>query len=69
MGIEKPVTGETRIGDLLQAYPRAAEVFTRHGLGCMVCLGASMETVEEGALMHGVEAEVIVKELNESIEG
>jgi len=69
MGIELPITKDTRIGELLQAHPRASDVFTSHGLGCIVCLGASMETVEEGALMHNLDVDAIVKELNQAIGG
>ena len=69
MSIELPITKDTRIGELLQAYPETSDVFTSHGLGCIVCLGASMETVEEGALMHSLDADTIVKELNRAIGG
>lgn len=68
MGQRLPITKDTRIGDLLREYPRAAEVFARHGLGCIVCLGASMETVEEGAMMHGLDTDEIVVELNKAID-
>jgi hybrid cluster-associated redox disulfide protein len=67
MGIELPVTKDTRIADLLIAYPQTGDVFSGHGLGCFVCLGASMETVEEGALMHGLDANEIIEELNRAI--
>jgi len=68
METKLPVTKDTRIGDLLREYPQAAEVFSRHGLGCIVCLGASMETVEEGAMMHGLDTDEIIAELNKAIE-
>ena len=69
MDIELPVTKDTRIGELLQAHPRSSDVFTSHGLGCIVCLGASIETVEEGALMHSLDVDAIVEELNRAIGG
>jgi hybrid cluster-associated redox disulfide protein len=69
MEVKLPVTRETRIGDLLSAYPQTADVFSSHGLGCFVCLGASMETVEEGALMHNLDADAIIEELNRAIGG
>lgn len=69
MEMKRPVTRETRIADLLSKYPQTADVFSGHGLGCFVCLGASMETVEEGALMHNLDADAIIEELNKAIEG
>ena len=65
MGVR--VTKDTRIVDLLRSNPETSDVFSRHGLGCLVCMGASTETVEEGALMHGLEVEAIVEELNSAI--
>ena len=67
MEMKLPVTKDTRIGELLQAYPKAADVFAEHGLGCIACLGASMETIEEGALMHGLDTDAIVEEINKTI--
>jgi hybrid cluster-associated redox disulfide protein len=67
--MELPVTKDTRIADLLQSHPETADVFSAHHLGCFVCMGAALETVEEGALMHGLEADVIVSELNKAISG
>ena len=63
------VTKDTRIADLLRSHPEAVEVFSRLGLGCFVCMGAAMETVEEGAVMHGLDVDVIVAELNTAIGG
>jgi len=50
--------------EALQADPRAREVFAAHGMGCVGCMGASMESIEEGARMHGVDPEMVLSELN-----
>ena len=63
------VTKDTRIADLLRSHPDTAEVFSRLGLGCFACMGADMETVEEGAVMHGLDVEAMVAELNTAISG
>ncbi|MDO8684598.1 MAG: DUF1858 domain-containing protein [Armatimonadota bacterium] len=67
MEMKPYVTRDTSIAELLQKYPQTADVFSSHGLGCFVCLGASMETVEEGAMMHGLDADTIIEELNRVI--
>lgn len=58
------------IMEALQADPRAREVFTAYGMGCTGCMGVSMESIEDGAKMHGIDPEVILAELNrlESLE-
>ncbi|NLG64415.1 MAG: DUF1858 domain-containing protein [Actinobacteria bacterium] len=49
----------------LQLHPRAREVFERHGMACSLCLGASLESIEAGAIMHGVEPDDVVGDLND----
>jgi len=50
--------------EALQADPRAREVFAAHGMGCVGCMGVSMESIEDGAKMHGIDPEVVLSELN-----
>jgi hybrid cluster-associated redox disulfide protein len=50
--------------EALQADPRAREVFAVHGMGCVGCMGVSMESIEDGAKMHGIDPEVVLAELN-----
>ena len=55
---------ETRIIDVLQLNPKTAEVFERFGMGCIGCMGITMETVANGAKMHQISLEKLLKELN-----
>ena len=50
--------------EALQADPRAKDVFAAHGMGCIGCMGVSMESIEDGAKMHGIDPEVVLSELN-----
>ena len=50
--------------EALQADPRARDVFAAHGMGCVGCMGVGLESVENGAKMHGVDPETVVEELN-----
>jgi hybrid cluster-associated redox disulfide protein len=63
------ITKETRIFNVLQASPKTVEVFERFGMGCVGCMGMTMETVENGAKMHHISVEDLLKELNAVIEG
>ena len=49
----------------LEAHPGARAVFERYGMSCCLCLGASSETVEAGAIMHSVRVDDVVEELNQ----
>jgi hybrid cluster-associated redox disulfide protein len=34
-------------------------------MGCIGCMGAATETIENGAKMHDIDVEALLKELNE----
>lgn len=57
-------TKEMTIEKALEADARAREVFAKHGMGCFVCSGALMESIEEGAMAHGIDVDVLMAELN-----
>jgi hybrid cluster-associated redox disulfide protein len=48
----------------LQADPQVAKVLGQFNLGCVGCMGAMNETIEQGARAHGLEVEDIIKALN-----
>jgi hybrid cluster-associated redox disulfide protein len=56
------------IGDIVDQYPETVSVFISHGLGCIGCAIAQFETLEEGAMAHGIDVEALIKDLNKSLE-
>jgi len=69
MPAEKPtIDKEMNIGEILDRYPEAREVFQKHfGKGCINCAASRKESISFGALMHNRDANVIVRELNAKI--
>lgn len=65
------ITKDILILDLAQQYPDLVEVLTGdYGFHCVGCLAASMETLEQGATVHGMNEEEIdkmVKDLNKRL--
>ena len=61
------ITGETPIRDLLTKYPQAAEVFAARGMACLGCAASMFETIEQGAVAHGIELEGLLKAMNEAV--
>jgi len=60
------VTKDSIIGDVIRDNPAAMKVIERYfGSGCFTCPGIRMESISFGAMMHNIDPEVIVKELNE----
>lgn len=60
------ITKKTTIIQVLRSHPFARDVFAKHGMGCIGCMGATTETLENGAKMHDIDLEALLKELNES---
>ncbi len=60
------------IGDLVENYPDLASVLVeKYGFHCIGCMAAGMETLEEGATVHGMESkeiEKLVKDLKKRVE-
>jgi len=63
---EKKFNKDMVIGDILKANPGVIKVIEKYfGQGCFTCPGMKMESISFGAMMHNIDPEVIVKELNE----
>src|SRR3989338_3186821 len=56
------ITKDMPIGEVVERYPEAAEVLTAYGLHCVGCHVSPFETVEQGALGHGMD-EATIKEM------
>jgi hybrid cluster-associated redox disulfide protein len=62
------ITKDIVIGDLLQAYPEAEKVIEKYfGRGCFTCPGMKMESIAFGAMMHNLDPDTIVEELNQLV--
>ncbi|MBQ7599103.1 MAG: DUF1858 domain-containing protein [Clostridia bacterium] len=63
------VTKEMMIGELLQIDADAvAPVLFDIGMHCLGCPASQMETIEEAAEVHGIDADELVRVLNEKLE-
>ena len=62
------ITKKSMIGDVFQKYPETEPVLKKYfGSGCFSCPGSKTEDIVFGAMMHNVDPEKIVEELNEAI--
>lgn len=60
------ITKKTAIIEVLRSHPLARDIFAKHGMGCIGCMGATTETIENGAKMHDIDLDALLKELNEA---
>lgn len=49
------IDADQPIMEVLQANPKAVEVFQRFGLHCLGCIAASGESVRQAAEVHGID--------------
>jgi hybrid cluster-associated redox disulfide protein len=55
------------IEEIVRKYPETVATFERYGLGCLGCQAALFENVEQGAEVHGIDVEALVKDLNKQV--
>jgi hydroxylamine reductase len=59
---------DLKIGELLEKYPEKTNVLLDAGMHCIGCPASLNETLEEACLVHGIDVEELVKELNKKEE-
>lgn len=61
------VTKDMMIADIVQKYPQSVPVFLRHGLFCFGCGVARFENLEQGAVVHGIDPDALIDDINITI--
>ena len=61
------ITGDMLMGDILQAYPDAAEVLMDAGMHCIGCPSSLMESLDDACLVHGLDSGELLEKLNEVV--
>ncbi|MEK6859709.1 MAG: DUF1858 domain-containing protein [Nanoarchaeota archaeon] len=65
---ENKITKNMSFSEILEKNPDAVEVLFRNGMHCIGCGMAAMETLEQGAMMHGLDPDKLVEEINRQLE-
>ncbi len=61
------ITKEMSIMEIVKNNPETATILGKYGMGCVGCIAARFETLEQGAKAHGMDdkkVDELVKELN-----
>ena len=64
----RTITAEMNIEEVIDKHPELVAVFQKYNMGCIGCIAASFEKLSDIAIVHGVDVENFVKELNEVVE-
>ena len=62
------VTKETLIGQLLAIDPNIAAILMRAGMHCIGCPSAQGESLAEAAMVHGINGDMLVAQINDYLE-
>lgn len=61
------ITKDTVIGDILDIAPETAPVFMSIGMHCLGCPASRGETVEQACMVHGVNVDELLEEINKRV--
>ena len=58
------ITKNMTIGEIVRNHPESVEILMSFGMGCVGCPSAQAETLEEAAMVHGMDIEKLLEALN-----
>lgn len=61
------ITKTMTLGEIVTKHPKSVDILMKYGLHCIGCSVATWETLEQGAMAHGIDDEKLdnmLKELN-----
>ena len=58
------VSKDMTIGQLIHEYPDVAPILMQVGMHCLGCPSAQAETLGEAAMVHGLDADLLVEKIN-----
>jgi hybrid cluster-associated redox disulfide protein len=63
------VTKDMIISDVLSLDRGTAPIFLNNGMHCLGCPSSSGESIEDACMVHGIDSDKLIKELNEYFAG
>jgi len=63
----KSITKDMLIGEILDMDRSTAPFFLEMGMHCLGCPSARAESLEQACMVHGVDADELVKNINEHL--
>jgi len=63
------ITKYTTINEIITAYPETLRFFNDLKMSCGGCFAVNFDTLENGALMHGMDVNRLIEQLSRFLEG
>jgi len=64
---DNKINKDMTFGEVLKKYPETVKTFFEYGMHCFGCHLAVSETIEQGALAHGVSVDELIESLNKTV--
>ena len=58
------ITKDKTIGEVIKVKENAPQILMDFGMGCVGCPSSQAETIEDAAMVHGLELEALLEALN-----
>ena len=58
------ITKDMTIGQLIGSFPQVAPILMQVGMHCLGCPSAQAESLGEAAMVHGLDADLLVEKIN-----
>ena len=59
---------DSTINEIINCYPETVKFFSSLNMSCSSCFAGSFDTLENGALMHGMEVDILIRKLKHFID-
>jgi hybrid cluster-associated redox disulfide protein len=61
------ITKDMTFFEVMRMYPQSVQVLQKYNVGCVGCMGAQNERLEQGANAHGVDINALLADLNAAV--
>jgi hybrid cluster-associated redox disulfide protein len=62
--MSQTVTKDMTFAQVMRMHPDVVKVLAKYNLGCIGCMGAQAESLEQGCGAHGLNVDDIVRDIN-----
>ena len=63
------ITKDMTIEEVVRQFPETIQVFSRYGVGCVGCTAAQYDNIEQGAALHDLDIDQLIRDLNACVAG
>lgn len=62
--MSQQINKDMTFAQVMRMHPDVVKVLAKYNLGCVGCMGAQNESLEQGCNAHGLEVDAVVADLN-----